>query len=159
MRWRRTRAGLKWTLAGASLLVAALCLLTGWLIGQWVYPASGPTLSVAMAGETVVVNAFTTPIAPGTAPSQIWWGTGPVQWNYWFQFRRTPSVTQLVIPMWPLAAATGIGALLLWWSERPERRRRLGQCAACGYDRRGLAVAAPCPECGAVARSVDLLVG
>jgi hypothetical protein len=28
-------------------------------------------------------------------------------------------------------------------------RRRRGQCAVCGYDRRGLAPAALCPECGA----------
>ena len=29
------------------------------------------------------------------------------------------------------------------------RRTRRGQCPTCGYDRRGIAIAAPCPECGA----------
>ncbi len=31
-------------------------------------------------------------------------------------------------------------------------RRRSGRCINCGYDRRGLALDAPCPECGSVLR-------
>jgi hypothetical protein len=31
---------------------------------------------------------------------------------------------------------------------RGQQRRRLGRCAKCAYDRRGLSDTAPCPECG-----------
>jgi hypothetical protein len=143
----------KWVLTGVAVGVAVLCPLTRWLKGQWIGPAANPTLAVAMAGETVVFNYYEDGFGPGVAPSQFWWNGGPVQWSFWFHFRSAPGVMQFVIPMWPFAVAPGIGALLLWRGERPERRRRLGQCINCGYDRRGLEAAAVCPECGAAVPS------
>lgn len=58
-------------------------------------------------------------------------------------------------PVWPgflintLFFAAIVG-LCLWGavSLRMRWRRREGVCEACGYDRRGLAVGAACPECG-----------
>jgi hypothetical protein len=41
----------------------------------------------------------------------------------------------LALCAWPIAA--------MW-----RGRRRPGDCESCGYDRRGIAVGAPCPECG-----------
>ena len=47
----------------------------------------------------------------------------------------------------PLA---GAGLLLIGCGVFVARRRlRVGECAACGYDRRGLGAGAICPECGA----------
>ena len=40
------------------------------------------------------------------------------------------------------AVVRGSAALRSW------RRARSGQCGYCGYDRRGLALEAACPECG-----------
>ena len=63
-------------------------------------------------------------------------------------------------PVMPLAVGSGrldpwlwhavMCATALTWAIR-ERRRAIGpgQCEACGYDRRGLAPDALCPECGA----------
>jgi hypothetical protein len=52
-----------------------------------------------------------------------------------------------------LLIVTALPAALLWLQEIPAARRRArlraGQCATCGYDRRGLAADAKCPECGA----------
>jgi hypothetical protein len=149
MRWRRTRCGLRWGLAVVAAAVAVLCPLTRWLKGQWISPATNPTLAVVMAGETVVFRYQGAGFGPGIAPSQFWWDGGPVKWSIWFHFQSYPDQTQLVIPMWPFAVVPGIGALLLWRGELPERRRRLGLCAGCGYDRRGLEAGAACPECGA----------
>jgi hypothetical protein len=49
--------------------------------------------------------------------------------------------------LYPLAL-TLIPAGLLWYADR--RRLRPGLCGGCGYDRRGLAADAKCPECGTV---------
>jgi hypothetical protein len=55
------------------------------------------------------------------------------------------------IPLWMPAA---LSLLLAVWggtlAKRLQRRRELGLCIACGYDRRGLAADATCPECGTV---------
>ena len=49
-------------------------------------------------------------------------------------------------PMWtPLLLVSSITALL--WA-RDRRAHRPGSCSHCGYDRRGLAPTAACPECG-----------
>src|SRR5689334_9699395 len=135
MRWWRIRHALRWSLLVLSATLALLVPLTRWLRGQCVATISGKGLTVAMAGETVVVNVLSGGLPSGVAADQFWWNSGPVQWSFWFQFRSTPSVTQLVIPIWPLAVVAGTGALLLWRGERPERRRRLGLCISCGYDR------------------------
>jgi hypothetical protein len=49
------------------------------------------------------------------------------------------------------AVALGLGGYL-YVIFRPDirkwRRRRAGLCVGCGYDRRGAAADAPCPECG-----------
>jgi hypothetical protein len=47
--------------------------------------------------------------------------------------------------LYPVIAAT-VSSSLLWFADR--RRSRTGLCSKCGYDRRGLAADAPCPECG-----------
>jgi hypothetical protein len=58
---------------------------------------------------------------------------------------------------WATLSSCGVSlaAFSLWfflWRRlrRPERRTELGQCPECGYDRRGLAADAKCPECGTV---------
>jgi hypothetical protein len=130
-------------------MLIVLVPLTRWFKGQCVATVSGKGVTVAMAGETVVVNILDGGLPSGVAPSQFWWNNGPVQWSFWFQFRSNPSLTQLVMPIWPLAVIACIGALLLWRGELPERRGRLGLCIKCGYDRRGIGTNAACPECGA----------
>jgi hypothetical protein len=54
----------------------------------------------------------------------------------------------VIVPVWLLPAVfvapSGVLAIL---SVRERRRRRVGLCKRCGYDRRGLGEAV-CPECG-----------
>ena len=51
----------------------------------------------------------------------------------------------LWIPFLPFAVATG----LFWLPDYIAAKRvRAGRCPSCGYDRRGLAPDAACPECG-----------
>lgn len=151
MRWVPTRRVIMWGLAGVAAVFAVLCPLSRWLWAGWFGPAGKPAVNVAMGGEQVVINVIKGP--PPMAPygPKLWWKTAPVSWAFWFHYRSYPTVTQLVIPLWPLAVVPGAAAFLLWRGELPARRRRLGQCVKCGYDRRGIDPAAACPECGAVA--------
>lgn len=73
---------------------------------------------------------------------------------------RPPSyveTTTFAMVLWPTPLATlSAGALLLWSARRAARAAR-GFCSACGYDLRGLAAGAACPECGkAKERATDL---
>jgi hypothetical protein len=79
----------------------------------------------------------------------------PLSWTP----RGSPGVLPLIVHWPPLLANTAVFgviwmALLLlprigrtceWWFKR--------RCPICGYDRRGIAAGAPCPECGSVALS------
>lgn len=66
--------------------------------------------------------------------------------------------------LWPgLAANTAVFALILaapfllrrgFVFARRRRRARGGRCVACGYDRRTIGAATPCPECGAPSPAV-----
>lgn len=59
-----------------------------------------------------------------------------------------PEGLALEVPLSNIALAVlGAGAIL--W--HLDRRRLAHQCRKCGYDRRGLAAEAICPECGAAA--------
>jgi Zn finger protein HypA/HybF involved in hydrogenase expression len=55
------------------------------------------------------------------------------------------------VPLWALLPVVMLPAAILWGADvRLVRRRRRGLCPSCGYDRRGLAPDANCPECGNV---------
>lgn len=63
-----------------------------------------------------------------------------------------------VLPLTPIVPGLAVNTALYgvpWWLllfapgvVRRALRRRRGACAACGYDRRGIAAGAVCPECG-----------
>jgi hypothetical protein len=55
--------------------------------------------------------------------------------------------TRIFLPFWPLPVAFGA---LAWYAGRRIKQLRPHVCATCGYDTRGLAAGACCPECGTV---------
>jgi hypothetical protein len=94
------------------------------------------------------------------APTRVWswddrWHLS--RWNEWrlgdFGWYETAgggSVSRVFsLPLWMALAVLGTPCWLgIARAVRAGRRRRRGRCAACGYDRRGIAVESACPECG-----------
>ena len=66
----------------------------------------------------------------------------PLTW--WFGMARIGPTGAAWIPIWSIAAAAALLAAGLCFLARPIP----GQCAGCGYNLRGLAKGAVCPECG-----------
>lgn len=71
-------------------------------------------------------------------------------------WRRWPAVGWI----WVFAVAAIVCFQVRAWArERVKRARKLqGLCSECGYDRKGLALEATCPECGVVAEGRAQLV-
>jgi hypothetical protein len=71
-------------------------------------------------------------------------------WRPSYQSDPTPPLSGsdvfVTIPLWIVLVVAAIPTGLLWWRDR--KRRGPGACVKCGYDLKGLAVGAPCPECG-----------
>lgn len=59
------------------------------------------------------------------------------------------SLCSFNVPVWPLPLLLVVPSVFAWWIDaRSVRWRCRRQCQKCGYDRRGLAANALCPECG-----------
>ena len=146
MSWLRVTMLAKWACVSATVVLLLFWVTSGWYGLSWIN-GSGSTDVAVICGK-LVVHRWT----PHT-PKETWhiWnisqtGHAP-QWQWWFS-ANTESVG---LPLWLPLLMTGIGGGLLWKSElRSERKRRAGLCPSCGYDRRGLAADAKCPECGTV---------
>jgi hypothetical protein len=77
------------------------------------------------------------------------WG-GPF-WKWSFHHQAGGDSVDLYIPLWAPFLLAAVSACFLWRGEIiAKRRRRVGVCRGCGYDRRGLVggADAACPECG-----------
>ncbi len=73
-----------------------------------------------------------------------------VEWRGAFEKRTFQWV--LSVPLWPFVIISIFATAAAWRMDTlAQRRKRIGACPACGYDRTGLAANAPCPECNAAA--------
>lgn len=63
--------------------------------------------------------------------------------------------TSLWLPLWPLPVSL---AAFAWYARTRIKRLQQHACPNCGYDTRGLATDAPCPECGVLARETRHVV-
>jgi hypothetical protein len=66
------------------------------------------------------------------------------RWQWYWRFESGDHTA--TVPLWAVVTLVGAATGVLWWPVvRVARRRRLGLCEVCGYDRRGVG---RCPECG-----------
>ena len=81
-----------------------------------------------------------------------WERISTTELNWSFEYKQTHVGTWVWIPLWPLIVISIVATAAAWRMDTlAQRRKRIGGCPACGYDRTGLAANAPCPECNAKA--------
>jgi hypothetical protein len=150
---------LKWVSTALAILVAGFWVGSIWYEVSW-HDASLPPHDFVIGGGCV--RYYHIPFADRARfPSTSEWRfsdatPGGFEWlpSWKVNSSGTPapgSSLQLEIlglPLWPAAGLFAVlGALLF---ARAARAGRRGRCPSCGYDHRGLAAAAACPECGTV---------
>lgn len=146
---RRIRKSVKW----GGVVLCALCVAV-WITGElrWFGWWNG--------GEGIRLTAGGVEVIWAPAWRDHWHGPGffwkrspPGRTDWAFSFWFLGSGTRgfmVFIPLWIPVLVTGLAGSFAWYLDRAaDRRIRNGACPKCDYDRRGLALGAPCPECGA----------
>lgn len=103
--------------------------------------------------QTAQAESATRPTIDSTRPTIVkWTRPSPRGFNWSCNYGGTPYWGYVVIPLWPFVLISIAITAAAWRMDTlAQRRKRIGGCPACGYDRAGLAADAPCPECNAKA--------
>jgi hypothetical protein len=164
---RRPRKWAKWTCTATACAAVALAVLSRFFWFQYaVETTSGDTEWHAKVGSGLASVTRYDVFNVHTGGSPVTWTMGRSHNWYWgYAGEANPSFplgswraglccgelfnvgalgASLLYPI----ALTLIPAALLWYTNR--RRFGPGSCKKCGYDSRGLAPDAKCPECGTV---------
>lgn len=120
-----------------------------------------PAGSSAAGPEKHVSRYLWTPVSTGRVRS--WddrfhftrWNEWRIGNSGWFTTTGGGVTSRVMsMPLWLPLVVSGTPCWIgLAHSAKSRRRRVRGLCTSCGYDRRGIAAQAHCPECGAAARS------
>jgi hypothetical protein len=141
----RIRRAIKWGGAAATVVLVGVWVLSFWRNFVWVSRA-GDGMGLGAGG--VFVARSHTPVAP---PDVGWHAMArEADVGFWFFYEPFGAGGwSLFVPLWvPIAAVAAVTADA-WYMDKRRRRGDFAHlCAKCGYDRTGLAAAAPCPECG-----------
>ncbi len=139
---------------GAAALAAVLAFAWVWSAFRYVgvYTPWGGSLTIS-SGLLHLSDTDSWPVPPqGTTVvrGENVWGL-----RWWFDWYAQPGLWQIAVPLWFMSSLASIASALSWRVDVRARRMALADaCTACGYSRAGLALNAPCPECGASPASV-----
>ncbi len=150
----RSTPVLKWIGASLCLLMFSL-----WFATRWWRPAltvrHGPKSEFIVAAQGHV-SLYRFDYGPNDASTS--WGVStefetnderhvPETWHWGFQWGndRTVRASPYAVPIWFPFLITAVPTSYIWIRGR---RRAPNTCTSCGYSLAGLAVGAPCPECG-----------
>lgn len=139
----------KWGLTVAAAAFPLLCVVTMWW-GLTVWTGTRYYGSIRLGA--LIVGSHPS-AADQAAQVRVDFEERPRSWKWWLVVQRIGTAgAAAFIPLWMPALAAGLSAAPFWWTDIRDgrRRRRLGHCPQCGYDRAGLAAEIKCPECGTV---------
>lgn len=157
----RIRKSVKWGGVVVSVLLVVVWVGSGWWGHAWYGyggPYRGKYVSVAegrvnIGSQGSIFAILNDSLIPPPAYVVIT-PQEPSGFKWWFHWHDDSWDTSFGTPMWVLAlGAVLIGAYAWRLDALAWRRDRVGFCARCGYDRKGLAAGVVCPECGEGAAS------
>lgn len=142
----RIRKTVKWGGLAASVVLATAWIGSVWWQFWWykrdgesVFVVNGILETTHVGGRGSLRNARGHWRLYRVPPAIEWLARLDVRSNPW----------DVQVPIWSLVLPAALATAVAWRSDAIARRRfRAGACASCGYDRRGLADDAVCPECG-----------
>ncbi len=136
---------MKWGGAGLTVLLVVVWIGSGWLEIGW-----SNQYSLEMYVSSGIVGGIYDPSAPPSFSSGVFsGGAHEPSLNWRFGSGVFNKGRFMAIPLWPAVLLSLLATAAAWRADAKYlRRARVGSCAACGYDRAGLAAGAVCPECG-----------
>ena len=146
----------KWMVTIAAAVLGASWIASRWVYVDWIGPHLQSQVSLESGAMRISqcfgqlhLNAFYD--TSGFHAKQrdhnapwLWWS-----WE-WSNQSLAPGTgwRAFGLPLWVPALLAGCTAIPLWRTHTRRQRKSSGVCDTCGYDRRGLATDASCPECG-----------
>jgi hypothetical protein len=167
MKRRRLRKWAKCACTLAAVLAVGVAVASGFCSAMYLHVSSDrrTARSVTVVGGELWFHEMSHYDWLGLGMQEGWstWGASPWSWRiggtsttpgwrggiFWDRPNRVVGLAWCAgVNLLYLVGLTLIPAAILWRADR--RGRAPGLCGGCGYDRRGLAADAKCPECGTV---------
>ncbi len=143
----RLRRAFKVLVVTMTVSIGLAWAFTGWCTYYLLWRIGGG-YEVTLSKGTLVGEYYVTPKRPALLHVGIVYG----RCGWWFGFDHAPDGhVGVMIPLWAIFLVSAPLAAVMSRRDIVTRyRARIRACPSCGYDRRGLAADAKCPECGTV---------
>lgn len=141
----RRATTLRWTLTAATVALATIWLVSGWLRAS---VAITNSCIVAVAHGGIYLEECGSSLAHEEMKPQV--GSNydyNMLWRTYEVFSTRPGWSLRAYPLWPAVAALLTPTTILWLLHL-RATRRTDRCPTCHYPRTGLTPTSPCPECG-----------
>lgn len=148
----RIRKTVKWGGLAVTVLLVGVWVGTGWVSATWL-SREGTGFSF-YTGRLGLGFGVWRDNPTGERHLRLACDAWMMQWSFETDTRGSGWV--LAIPLWAPACLALMATAVAWRVDaRARRREQPHLCSKCGYDRTGLAVGSPCPECGSSAPAVN----
>jgi hypothetical protein len=143
----RIRKTIKWGGAVVTLLLVVVWIGSGWWYVTW--NEREKFAAVLTEGRVCVGHWLGIPTASWPRVYYVRRWRGEFHLELGFARANDSILGTWALPLWLPATLAALPTCAAWCIDlRNGRRKRLGHCVSCNYDRAGIAREAKCPECG-----------